>query len=67
MDCLDRTNTAQFVVGKCVLGYQLYVLGVADEPYAPFDCDATRLLEEAHEDIQDSLAVQYGGSSLVHR
>ena len=23
MDCLDRTNTAQFMVGKCALGYQV--------------------------------------------
>ena len=46
--------------------YQLYVLGVADEPYIPFDYDAMRLLEEAYEDLGDSLAVQYG-SSLVHR
>ncbi len=67
VDCLDRTNTAQFVVGKCALGYQLYILGIIDEPYVPFDCDAMRLLEEAFEDLGDSIAVQYGGSSLVHR
>ena len=23
VDCLDRTNTAQFMVGKCALGYQV--------------------------------------------
>lgn len=23
VDCLDRTNTAQFAVGKCALGYQV--------------------------------------------
>jgi hypothetical protein len=27
VDCLDRTNTAQFVVGKVALGFQLYALG----------------------------------------
>lgn len=25
MDCLDRTNTAQFMVGKCALGFQVKV------------------------------------------
>lgn len=47
--------------------YQLYSLGVLEEPHVPFDCDTVRLLEEAYEDHGDSLAVQYGGSSLVHR
>ena len=23
VDCLDRTNTAQFAVGKCALGFQV--------------------------------------------
>ena len=23
VDCLDRTNTAQFMVGKCALGFQV--------------------------------------------
>ena len=27
MDCLDRTNTAQFVIGKVALGHQLHALG----------------------------------------
>ena len=42
VDCLDRTNTAQFIAGKCVLGYQLYALGVLPEPSLPFDCDTIR-------------------------
>jgi hypothetical protein len=67
VDCLDRTNTAQFLMGKCALGYQLYLLGILDEPHVPFDCDTMRLLEEAYEDLGDSQAVQYGGSTLVHR
>ena len=25
VDCLDRTNTAQFMVGKCALGFQVKV------------------------------------------
>jgi len=42
VDCLDRTNTAQFIAGKCALGYQLYSLGVRAEPSVPFDCDTIR-------------------------
>ena len=42
VDCLDRTNTAQFIAGKCALGYQLYSLGVLTEPKVPFDCDTIR-------------------------
>lgn len=32
VDCLDRTNTAMFVIGKCALAYQLYALGVICAP-----------------------------------
>ena len=67
VDCLDRTNTAQFIVGKTVLGQQLYALGVIDSPYLPFDSDVMCLLEEAYETLGDILALQYGGSQLVHR
>ena len=42
VDCLDRTNTAQFIAGKCALGYQLYAMGVLSEPVVPFDCDTIR-------------------------
>lgn len=46
VDCLDRTNTAQFIAGKCALGYQLYAMGVLSEPFLPFDCDTIRLAEK---------------------
>eukprot|EP00794_Sanderia_malayensis_P000047 gene47-641_t len=67
VDCLDRTNTAQFMVGKCALGFQLYALGVTDSPHVKFDSDAVRVLEELFEAHGDTLAVQYGGSQMVHR
>ncbi|XP_078001489.1 polyphosphoinositide phosphatase-like [Glandiceps talaboti] len=66
VDCLDRTNTAQFAIGKCVFGYQLYALGVIDKPDVDFDSDAVRILEDLYEDHGDTLALQYGGSQLVH-
>ncbi|KAK4293153.1 hypothetical protein Pmani_034130 [Petrolisthes manimaculis] len=67
VDCLDRTNTAQFCLGKCALAFQLYVLGVLERPGLEFDSDCVRMLEEMYEDQGDTLALQYGGSQLVHR
>ncbi|XP_048577491.1 polyphosphoinositide phosphatase-like [Nematostella vectensis] len=66
VDCLDRTNTAQFMAGKCALGFQLYSLGVIDKPSVEFDSDAVRILEDLYEAHGDTLALQYGGSQLVH-
>jgi len=42
VDCLDRTNSAQFVAGKCALAHQLFSLGVLSEPSIDFDTDTTR-------------------------
>lgn len=67
VDCLDRTNTAQFCLGKCALAFQLYALGVLERPALEFDSDCVRMLEEMYEDHGDTLALQYGGSQLVHR
>lgn len=67
VDCLDRTNTTQFMVGKCALAYQLYALGMIDKPKLQFDTDCVRLFEELYEDHGDTLSLQYGGSQLVHR
>uniref|UniRef100_A0A1B6BYX7 SAC domain-containing protein n=1 Tax=Clastoptera arizonana TaxID=38151 RepID=A0A1B6BYX7_9HEMI len=67
VDCLDRTNTAQFALGKCALGYQLCAMGLLERPNLDFDSDCVRLLEVLYEDHGDTLALQYGGSQLVHR
>ncbi|KOC69018.1 Polyphosphoinositide phosphatase [Habropoda laboriosa] len=67
VDCLDRTNTAQFAIGKCALGFQLCALGVLESPKLEFDSDCVRMLEALYEDHGDTLALQYGGSQLVHR
>ncbi|KAI8849108.1 SacI homology domain-containing protein [Chytridium lagenaria] len=66
IDCLDRTNAAQFVIGKCALGHQLYALGVISHPSIPFDCDAANLLNAMYHDHGDIIALQYGGSHLVN-
>lgn len=66
VDCLDRTNAAQFVVAKEALGHQLYALGVISEPTVPFDSDAVNLLNVMYHDHGDTIALQYGGSHLVN-
>ncbi|CAG5117948.1 unnamed protein product, partial [Candidula unifasciata] len=67
VDCLDRTNTAQFALGRCALAYQLYAMGVLENPHLDFDTDCMKMLEELYEDHGDTVALQYGGSQLVHR
>ena len=46
IDCLDRTNAAQFVIGKCALGHQLYALGITDTVSIEFDTDVIKLFTE---------------------
>ncbi|KAH0579741.1 hypothetical protein H2248_002578 [Termitomyces sp. 'cryptogamus'] len=67
VDCLDRTNAAQFVFGKRALGHQLYALGIVDTPNLAFDSDAVNMLTEMYHDHGDTIALQYTGSALVNR
>ncbi|KAM0793180.1 hypothetical protein ACM66B_000653 [Microbotryomycetes sp. NB124-2] len=66
IDCLDRTNAAQFVIAKAALGHQLHALGVIHDPLLPFDSDAVNLITEMYHDHGDTIALQYGGSHLVN-
>lgn len=66
VDCLDRTNTAQFVIGKRALGHQLHALGIIEENYLEYDSDVTNVLTEMFHDHGDTIALQYGGSHLVN-
>ena len=68
VDCLDRTNTAQFMIGLNAMRQQLYALGVLEAPgQLEMDSAAFHLMEELYEDHGDTLALQYGGSQLVNR
>ncbi|TIB79461.1 hypothetical protein E3Q23_00112 [Wallemia mellicola] len=67
VDCLDRTNAAQFVIGKVAFGYQLHALGIIDKPMLDHDTDAVNMLTEMYHDHGDTIALQYGGSALVNR
>ncbi|KKY28302.1 putative polyphosphoinositide phosphatase fig4 [Phaeomoniella chlamydospora] len=66
IDCLDRTNAAQFVIGKRALGHQLHALGIIDHPSVEYDSDAVDLFTHMFHDHGDTIAVQYGGSHLVN-
>jgi phosphatidylinositol 3,5-bisphosphate 5-phosphatase len=66
IDCLDRTNAAQFVIGKRALGQQLHALGVISETTVDYDTDAVNLFTHMYHDHGDTIAIQYGGSHLVN-
>ncbi|KKK19164.1 hypothetical protein P175DRAFT_0487572 [Aspergillus ochraceoroseus IBT 24754] len=66
IDCLDRTNAAQFVIGKRALGYQLHSLGIIDGTTVEYDTDVINLFTDMWHDHGDNIAIQYGGSHLVN-
>ena len=66
IDCLDRTNAAQFVIGKRALGHQLHALGIIDDKVMVYDTDAVNLFTHMYHDHGDTIAIQYGGSHLVN-
>ncbi|KAK3706976.1 phosphatidylinositol-3,5-bisphosphate 5-phosphatase [Vermiconidia calcicola] len=66
IDCLDRTNAAQFVIGKRAFALQLQALGVIDRDEVDFDTDAVNVFTHMFHDHGDTIAIQYGGSHLVN-
>lgn len=66
IDCLDRTNAAQFVIGKRALGVQLKALGIGEDSFLEYDSDIVHILTELFHDHGDTIALQYGGSHLVN-
>ncbi|KAJ9450507.1 Polyphosphoinositide phosphatase [Diplonema papillatum] len=66
VDCLDRTNLAQFFVGKCALGQQLQYLGVANKDFPIVDqLKVTGAIFDQYIIMGDRIALQYGGSRAV--
>ncbi|KAE8395729.1 SacI homology domain-containing protein [Aspergillus alliaceus] len=66
IDCLDRTNAAQFVIGKRAFGHQLHALGIIQGTTVEYDTDAVNLFTDMWHDHGDTIAIQYGGSHLVN-
>lgn len=67
IDCLDRTNAAQFIICKEALSHQLRSLGILSKTAdLDYDSDLINILTEIFHDHGDTIAVQYGGSNLVN-
>ena len=58
IDCLDRTNVAQFAHGLTALGQQLHALGLADTPSIEAQSSAAHELMDMYEDMGNVLSRQ---------
>ncbi|KAL2338828.1 hypothetical protein Fmac_013274 [Flemingia macrophylla] len=67
IDCLDRTNVAQYAYGLAALGHQLCTLGVIDHPKIDLDDPLADDLMRFYERMGDTLAHQYGGSAAHNK
>ncbi|CAA7041761.1 unnamed protein product [Microthlaspi erraticum] len=67
IDCLDRTNVAQYAYGWAALGQQLHVLGIRDAPAIELDDPLAISLMGLYERMGDTLAHQYGGSAAHNK
>ena len=63
IDCLDRTNVAQYAYGLAALGHQLFSLGLSDIPKVDPHNSITNVLMDMYQNMGDALALQYGGST----
>ncbi|KAM3759471.1 hypothetical protein ACB098_01G122700 [Castanea mollissima] len=62
IDCLDRTNVAQYAYGLAALGRQLYAMGLTDIPKVDPESTIAAALMDMYQSMGDALAQQYGGS-----
>lgn len=67
IDCLDRTNVAQYAYGLVALGHQLHALGLIDVPHIDLDSTLADDLMRFYETMGDTLALQYGGSAAHNK
>ncbi|KAL2936493.1 Phosphoinositide phosphatase SAC4 [Bienertia sinuspersici] len=67
IDCLDRTNVAQFAYGLAALGHQLHALDMIDVPKLDLDSELADDLMGFYEKMGDTLAHQYGGSAAHNK
>ncbi|KAJ0794444.1 putative SAC domain, polyphosphoinositide phosphatase Fig4 [Helianthus annuus] len=67
IDCLDRTNVAQYAYGWAALGHQLHALGYIDSPTIELDSPLADDLMGVYEKMGDTLAHQYGGSAAHNK
>ncbi|KAL5209642.1 hypothetical protein ABZP36_005265 [Zizania latifolia] len=67
IDCLDRTNVAQFACGLAALGRQLHVLRLSETPTIELHAPLADDLMDFYERMGDTLAIQYGGSAAHNK
>ncbi|KAJ0025747.1 hypothetical protein Pint_07073 [Pistacia integerrima] len=63
IDCLDRTNVAQYAYGLAALGRQLHAMGLTDMPKVDPNSSIAAALMDMYQSMGDALAQQYGGSA----
>ncbi|OVA11474.1 Synaptojanin [Macleaya cordata] len=63
IDCLDRTNVAQYAYGLAALGRQLHAMSLTDLPKVNPDSTIAAALMDMYQSMGDALAQQYGGSA----
>ncbi|KAJ0972118.1 hypothetical protein J5N97_020077 [Dioscorea zingiberensis] len=63
IDCLDRTNVAQYAYGLAALGRQLHAMNLTDNPKLNQDSSIATALMDMYQSMGDALAQQYGGSA----
>ena len=62
IDCLDRTNVAQFSAGVSALSQQLVVMGIHNSADLEPSSQVVHVLMDMYSEIGDQIALQYGGS-----
>ncbi|XP_074566379.1 phosphoinositide phosphatase SAC2-like isoform X2 [Curcuma longa] len=62
IDCLDRTNVAQYAFGLAALGHQLHAVGSREAVKITLHSPLADDLMVLYEKMGDKLALQYGGS-----
>ncbi|XP_056844839.1 phosphoinositide phosphatase SAC2 isoform X2 [Raphanus sativus] len=67
IDCLDRTNVAQYAYGLVAFGRQLHALGLTESATVDLDNPLAEDLMGIYETMGDTLALQYGGSAAHNK
>lgn len=67
IDCLDRTNVAQYAYGLVAFGRQLHALGLTVSTTIDLDNPLAEDLMGIYETMGDTLALQYGGSAAHNK
>lgn len=67
IDCLDRTNVAQYAYGLVALVHQLHALGLIDSPKVDSDSPLVDCMMDFYEIMGGTLSLQYGGSAAHNK